>query len=264
MKNLVTLGIGLCLSSSALAQSELTSTKTGVKLPKILQDVKGGLATEYDGRWKPQNDYQTSLHKLTHTFSLSKPLAEKLSLSAYAYYFKVGTNDEASYDYATPEMYLDYGAVSAGPYSLSIGMGYTPKLDDDVAYTQIYAKNALKQSVSLSTGKLSLGASVLSHYLYQSDIVAGKDMTSFNLLKVGASFSPKALKALKVGLSASVLRSIKERTAELVISPRNAFSLSYAITDKLSFYSSTTQYRSAESGGTTTLRNVSSLSYSLF
>ena len=237
LKTLGTLGLGLAISTTALGQSTVTSTKTETTLPSFLKDVSLGITPYVESSFDAEGDRTGDY--FSHTASISKPITDAVNVAADLYIEKTGQDDE--YAAANPIVKVSASILKAGVYSLSSNLEYTPKLSEEAATTEVNLYNKVSTDIN---SIVSTGVQLRTTYKYQSDIAKYSDMGYYN--RLSAHVSVKATPKLNVGLISQVYRSVAASTGALTTTPRNILSLAYKADDKLSVGADLLTYRDAD------------------
>ena len=236
LKTLGTLGLGLAISTTALGQSTVTSTKTETTLPSFLKDVSLGITPYVESSFDAEGDRTGDY--FSHTASISKPITDAVNVAADLYIEKTGQDDE--YAAANPIVKVSASILKAGVYSLSSNLEYTPKLSEEAATTEVNLYNKVSTDIN---SIVSTGVQLRTTYKYQSDIAKYSDMGYYN--RLSANVSVKATPKLNVGLISQVYRSVAASTGALTTTPRNILSVAYKADDKLSVGADLVTYRDA-------------------
>lgn len=263
MKKLGTLGLGLLISGTALSQSSVTSTKTGVKVPKFLQDVSVGYYTAFDNDFAEANEYSLSRFYQEHSVSAMKPFGDKVSATVSYGVNKTSAADK--YETRNPDLNLAVSVLSAGPYSLATYMTFTPKMNEKVATNEFLAYQNVGTSVDTAIGSVSLSGALLSQYYYQSNVEELNKMGTYNRLSAAAKLKPAAVEGLSLSLSPQIYRGNEASTGKMWVSQRTLMTVSYQINKKMALTNTFYHYPQVdEPTKTKKVRNLMELNYSIF
>lgn len=276
-----TLGMGLLLTSSALGQSGVTSTKTAPE-STFLNNIGAAAELRLDTRYKEADKFENKAHETGLLLNINGKATEKLTLKLEVDTKRVGAEED--FEVIAPTLYGTYAAVSglADLYSLSIELRQVTKGDSIVSSTELDVQHTISKSVSTSAGALSFGgyqyseayfAGVLQYDGWEEVIPAQNHKLAVNavLSNVGGVKQLSLYSEIAAYRSRNVTWTLdgekEDRefvgsvASEWSTTPRNLISATWAFTDKLSISNTVMQYSDPETLANVQLRNYAEIDY---